>query len=139
MADGDKLGHVLSNLLGNAVKYSPEGGQITISARHEPERERVVMAVADQGIGIAPRDKKRLFTTFHRIHRTETEGIGGTGLGLYIVKALVELMHGEVWLESKLNKGSTFFFSLPTQKATSASRQESALSHKMGLREEARK
>ncbi|MBI2935583.1 MAG: GAF domain-containing protein [Chloroflexi bacterium] len=116
-ADRDKLIQVLINLLGNAVKYSPGGGLITFSARHNPERQRVVVSVADQGIGIAPQDQARLFTTFQRIRRPETAQVSGTGLGLYIVKSLVELMRGEVWLESELNKGSTFFFSLPTQPA----------------------
>ena len=112
VADRDKLTQVLINLLSNAIKYSSGGGSVTISARQE--RERVVLSVADQGIGIAPEDQQKLFTTFHRIHRPETQGVRGTGLGLYIVKALVEAMQGEIWLESTLNKGSTFFFSLPT-------------------------
>ena len=73
-----------------------------------------MVAVADQGLGISDRDREQLFTTFHRIRRPETDGISGTGLGLYIVKELAELMHGEVWLNSQLGKGSTFFFSIPT-------------------------
>ena len=101
MADRFKLAQVLGNLLENAVKYTPGGGTVTIRA------------VTDQGIGISPEDSERLFTTFHRIRRLETEKIRGTGLGLYIVKALVELMGGEVWLASRLNEGTTFFFSLP--------------------------
>ena len=112
-ADRDKLAQVLVNLLGNAVKYSPSGGPITISARPVPQMQRVAVAVADQGIGIAPEDRGALFSWFHRIRRPETEGVQGTGLGLYIVKALVELMSGEVWMEGELNRGSTFLFSLP--------------------------
>ncbi|MEE8442893.1 MAG: ATP-binding protein, partial [Dehalococcoidia bacterium] len=114
MADRQKLSQVLVNLLENAIKYSPRGGLITISALHDSERQRVVVAVSDQGVGIAPNDQEHLFTTFHRIPSSETEMVGGTGLGLYIVKGLVELMQGEVWLESELGKGSTFLFSLPT-------------------------
>lgn len=112
-ADRGKLGQVLRNLLTNAVKYSPLGGPITVSARHERERGRVVISVADQGIGIAPEDQATLFMTFHRIRRPETENVGGSGLGLYIVKGFVELMQGEIWLESEMNKGSTFYFALP--------------------------
>ncbi|MFQ5872430.1 MAG: GAF domain-containing protein, partial [Dehalococcoidia bacterium] len=114
LADATKLGQVFTNLLDNAVKYSPKGGRITISARHHPKQERVVVGVADQGIGISRKDQEQLFTTFHRIRRPEIEGIRGTGLGLYIVKELTRLMKGEVWLESELDKGSTFFFSLPS-------------------------
>jgi signal transduction histidine kinase len=115
-ADRGKLCEVFVNLLDNAVKYSPLGGLITISARHEPEQEWVVVSVADQGIGISPKDQEYLFTTFHRIRRPETEGIRGTGLGMYIVKSLVELMRGAVWLKSELNTGTTFFFTLPASR-----------------------
>jgi len=111
VGDRDKLIQVLINLVDNAVKYSPQGGKVTIAARQEPER--MVVSVSDQGIGIAPEDREKIFTTFSRIRRPEVEKIHGTGLGLYIVKALVELMGGEIWVESELGKGSTFFFSLP--------------------------
>ena len=107
VADRDKLAEILTNLLSNAVKYSPGGGQITVSARLQPGKDRVVVAVADQGLGISRRDREHLFTTFHRIRRPETDGISGTGLGLYIVKELAGLMRGEVWLKSQLGKGST--------------------------------
>lgn len=115
-SDKDKLGQVLTNLLSNAVKYSPNGGQIIVSAKHEPKRERVVVSVKDQGIGIAAEDQESLFTSFQRIRRPETENIRGVGLGLYIVKSLIEPMKGEVWVESKLGKGSTFFISVPTRR-----------------------
>ena len=114
VADRDKFVQVISNLLDNAVKYSPQGGRITVSAREEPEAERVVIGVRDSGIGIAQEDKEYLFTIFHRIQRPETMDIKGTGLGLYIVKKLLELMHGDVWLESELGKGTTFYVALPT-------------------------
>ncbi len=126
MADRDKVAQVLINLLSNAVKYSPRGGRVTVAARHEPARGRVVISVADQGVGIAPDDQRRLFTTFHRIHRPETEGVRGTGLGLYIVKGLVELMQGEVWFESELNKGTTFHFSLPVSSGAEMEEMSSA-------------
>ena len=112
-ADEHKLAQVLANLLDNAVKYSPQGGLITVSARHDQVEQRVVTSIADQGIGIDPADQEELFASFRRISQPETEAVGGTGLGLYIVKGLVELMQGEVWVESDVGKGSTFRFSIP--------------------------
>jgi PAS domain S-box-containing protein len=113
MVDREKLTQVLINLVTNAVKYSPQGGRVTVSARTEAERGRVVVAVADEGIGVAPEDQERLFESFHRISRPETEGIRGTGLS--VVKGLVELMGGDVWVESELGKGSSFFFTVSTK------------------------
>ena len=115
LVDRDKFGQVVGNLLNNAVKYSPNGGRITLSAHNDPQRHRIVVSVADEGIGIGPVDKDSLFTTFHRIQRPETQGIRGSGLGLYIAKEWTEAMGGEVWLESELNKGSTFFVAVPTK------------------------
>ena len=115
LVDRDKFGQVLGNLLSNAVKYSPNGGRITISAHDDPQRHRMVVSVADEGIGIGPEDRDSLFTTFHRIRRPETRRIRGSGLGLYIAKEWTEAMGGEIWLESELNKGSTFFVGIPTQ------------------------
>lgn len=112
-ADRDKLSQVLTNLLTNAIKYSPKGGTITVCGKSEPFRQRVVVSVADQGLGIAEPDRERLFSTFYRVRNTDTESIRGTGLGLYIVKSMVELMGGEIWVESEVGKGSTFSFSLP--------------------------
>ncbi|MBI4303765.1 MAG: hypothetical protein HY665_05460 [Chloroflexi bacterium] len=115
LADHDKFGQVIGNLLNNAAKYSPNGGRITLAAHSDPARHRVVVSVADEGIGIGPEDRDSLFTTFHRIKRPETEGIGGSGLGLYIAKEWTEAMGGEIWLESELNRGSTFFVAIPME------------------------
>lgn len=104
---------VLRNLLDNAVKYSPQGGPVSVAARVEAGRQRMVIEVSDQGIGIALEDQARIFWPSERITRRETDNIWGVGLGLFIVKELVNLMGGEVWIESELNGGSTFFFSLP--------------------------
>jgi|GEM_PF-3776464 len=117
IADQQKLIQILNNLVDNAIKYSPAGGIVTLRACHDAANNRAVVSVQDQGIGIAEEDRQRLFTMFHRISRPETQGIRGTGLGLYIVKEMVELMHGEIWLESQVNHGTTFFFSLPCQPA----------------------
>lgn len=115
LVDRDKFGQVVGNLLSNAVKYSPNGGHITLSAYNEPLKQCIVVSVTDEGIGIGPEDKESLFTTFHRIQRPETQGIRGSGLGLYIAKEWMEAMGGKIWLESKLNKGSTFFIAIPTK------------------------
>ena len=115
LVDRDKFGDVIGNLLSNAVKYSPKGGRITLSARHELQKHHVVVSIMDEGIGIGPADRELLFTTFHRIQRVETRGIRGSGLGLYIAKEWTKAMGGEIWLESELNKGSTFFVAVPTQ------------------------
>ncbi len=113
LADKEKLAQVLVNLLSNAVKYSPKGGEVTLTAAYLPANAEVRIAVTDNGIGISKEDQERLFTSFTRIRRPETQAIRGTGLGLYIVKGLVELMHGRIWVESEVNKGSTFYVALP--------------------------
>ena len=113
LVDRDKFGEIIGNLLNNAVKYSPKGGRITLSARHESQKHHVVVSVVDEGIGIGQVDKDSLFTTFHRIQRPETKNITGSGLGLYIVKEWTKAMGGEVWLQSELNRGSTFYVSIP--------------------------
>ena len=114
VVDRDKFGAVIGNLLNNGVKYSPKGGCITISGHYDSEKHRVIVSIKDEGIGISPKDGDSLFQTFHRIQRPETENIRGSGLGLYISKEWTVAMGGEIWLESELNKGSTFFISMPT-------------------------
>ena len=93
-ADRDKLAQVIRNLISNAVKYSPEGGEVTLAASHEPDKKRVVVEVRDRGMGIAPEHLNTLFSSFVRIRRPETDAIRGTGLGLSIVKGLVSLIRG---------------------------------------------
>lgn len=119
IADRNRLAQVLVNLLSNAVKYSPRGEEVRVCAYHEPRRERVVVAVDDQGSGISPEEMESIFAPFQRSHRLEKQGMNGVGLGLCIVKGLVELMGGELWLESELGTGSTFYFSLPTRQGHS--------------------
>jgi PAS domain S-box-containing protein len=118
LADEEKLMQVLINLLSNAVKYSPKGGEVKVAASSAPGAQEVVISVTDQGMGISQEDQERLFTSFTRIRRPETEGIRGTGLGLYIVNGLVELMRGRIWVQSELNQGSTFFVAFPVAQAT---------------------
>ncbi len=115
MADREKVVQVLTNILDNAIKFSPDGGKINISVYNEPMRKRAVVAISDQGIGISTRESEVIFTAFSRIYRPETGNIRGTGLGLFTVKGWMDLMRGEVWMQSEKGKGSTFFVALQTE------------------------
>jgi signal transduction histidine kinase len=108
-ADIDKVKEVLVNLVGNAIKFTHKGG-ITIRAIHKDNQ--VITSVTDTGSGIAKEDQELLFKKFSQVGSYTKQG-GGTGLGLYISKQIIEGLKGQVWLESTLGTGSTFFFSLP--------------------------
>jgi two-component system phosphate regulon sensor histidine kinase PhoR len=110
-ADTRALEHVLLNLLDNAIKYTEAGGRIDIGVRRSGER--VELAVADTGIGIPSRDLPRIFERFYRVDRARTREAGGSGLGLSLVKNLVELLGGEVRAESEPGRGSVFRVFLP--------------------------
>ncbi|MHB1415114.1 MAG: ATP-binding protein [Chloroflexota bacterium] len=107
--DCDRLGQVISNLVRNAVNYSPEGGEIGVALSTADGRASV--SVTDQGVGIAPEDLPRLFRPYSRLERTQTAK--GTGLGLVIAKAIVEAHGGTIDVRSQLGQGSTFTFTLP--------------------------
>ncbi len=109
--DLDFLREILDNLIGNAIKYTPEGGEIWVNARGDGDK--VLINVTDTGIGVAPDDLTHIFQKFYRVDNSQTRQIGGTGLGLYLVKQRVEAMNGRVWCESSFGDGSTFFVSLP--------------------------
>ncbi|MCK4314365.1 MAG: PAS domain S-box protein, partial [Anaerolineae bacterium] len=109
--DAALLRQAVTNLVDNAVKYTPSGGIVTVGL--SVRDEQAVIRVADTGIGIDPDDHVRLFEKFYRIRRRDTMGIPGTGLGLAIVKSIVERHGGKVWVDSELDKGSTFYVSLP--------------------------
>jgi signal transduction histidine kinase len=110
-ADPDKLTQVLTNLVSNAIKYSPQGGAVTISAAEGTGI--VYLSVADEGLGLPPEEVPRLFGRFHRIADRSRRRIRGTGLGLYITKHLVELQGGRIWAESPgAGLGSTFHVEL---------------------------
>lgn len=112
MADESRLEQVLVNLVHNAVKYSPDGGEITVSAHREDSQIRV--SVRDPGLGMTREEIEQLFQPFYRIQRDAEKRIKGTGLGLYLVKQLVELHGGKVWAESTGHgKGSRFIFTIP--------------------------
>jgi signal transduction histidine kinase len=110
-ADYDGVYHVLDNLYSNAVKYSPLG--TTIAVRVSTHADRVRMSVQDHGPGLSDEDKGKLFGKFARLSARPTGGEHSTGLGLSIVKKMVELMQGRVWCESELGKGATFIVELP--------------------------
>jgi two-component system NtrC family sensor kinase len=111
MGNPIRLGQVVTNLVGNAIKFTPGGGMVTISA-WETEGE-VAVEVSDTGIGIAPEDQAHIFDKFYRVKSSQVSGIEGTGLGLAIVKSIVEGHGGRVWVESEPGQGSTFSFALP--------------------------
>ncbi|MBI4424989.1 MAG: response regulator [Elusimicrobia bacterium] len=110
-ADPKHLSQVLQNLLENAIKYNRPGGRVEVLGRPEPSHIR--LAVHDTGIGIAADDLPNLFTRFHRTRRARDLAIQGTGLGLHIVKNIVEANGGRIWAESEPEKGSTFYFTVP--------------------------
>jgi two-component system, OmpR family, phosphate regulon sensor histidine kinase PhoR len=110
-ADPDMLRQVLTNLVENAVKYSPAGGRVQLSLWRQ--EGRVLFAVRDEGLGIPLRDQERIFEKFFRLDPNLTRGVGGTGLGLYICRELVRRMGGRIWVASREGEGSTFFFELP--------------------------
>jgi signal transduction histidine kinase len=110
-ADPDKVRQVLVNLVDNAVKYSPDGGEVRVQITSESQRVR--FAVLDQGLGIPYAEQRRIFDKFYRLDPQMTRGIGGTGLGLYICRELVRRMEGRIWVTSEPGRGSTFAFELP--------------------------
>ena len=117
MGDSDRLHQVLVNLIDNAVKFSPEGGTILLSLEHDRSADTVVVAVTDEGIGMSPADQKRLFEPFERGDRAETDCIAGPGLGLYVVRSLVELMGGYIRVQSEDSGGTTFSIGIPVAKS----------------------
>lgn len=119
-ADREKLTHVLGNLLGNAIHFTPEGGRVWIAAR---EREgaratrELLVEVGDTGIGIAPEHHELIFREFAQVDASTSRQHHGTGLGLAIARKLVELHDGRIWVESALGDGSRFYFTIPLEAA----------------------
>lgn len=108
--DNDHLREVIGNLIENAIKYTPKGDVVVDITG---DNEHVTISVADSGIGIPKEDQAHLFQKFYRVDNSETREIGGTGLGLYLCRRLVETMEGRLWVESEYKRGSTFFVELP--------------------------
>jgi PAS domain S-box-containing protein len=116
--DRDRLEQVLTNLLENSVKYSPEGSAISATIRDEGDR--VITSISDQGIGIPNDELSLVFERFHRGRQVSATNYGGLGLGLYITKQIVERHGGTIWVESREGQGTTFYFSLPVQPLSKA-------------------
>ncbi|MBQ6355456.1 PAS domain-containing sensor histidine kinase [Candidatus Saccharibacteria bacterium] len=127
LVDVDFLKEILDNLIENAVKYTPEGGAVWINVRGDGDR--ALINVTDTGMGIAPDDLSHIFQKFYRVDNSQTRTIGGTGLGLYIVKQRVEAMGGRVWAESAFGEGSTFYVSLPRISPQEYERQKQVLAN----------
>jgi PAS domain S-box-containing protein len=108
--DNDHLREVVANLIDNAIKYTPSG-DVTIDIGGDGEHVRI--SVADSGIGIPKEDQPHLFQKFYRVDNSDTREIGGTGLGLYLCRRLIETMNGRIWVESEYKNGSTFYIELP--------------------------
>ncbi len=111
-ADSRRLEQVLSNLIGNAIKYSPQGGPVEITIEQE-ETHGAVLSVRDHGIGIPAQQQGRIFSRFMRADNARKSGVSGTGLGLYLCRELIELHGGRIWFESVEEQGSVFYLALP--------------------------
>ena len=109
--DYDRIEQVLTNLINNAIKYSSDGGQIKVGG--QVQANQVLLSVADEGIGIPVSEQKQIFERFHRVDNGLTRQTPGTGLGLFLVNAVVKAHHGTVWVDSKPGEGSTFWIALP--------------------------
>jgi CheY-like chemotaxis protein len=129
ISDELRLSQVITNLLTNAVKFTPENGKITLSVEKSDGSDAEItlrIEVADTGIGISTEQQKRLFTSYNQANNSISGKFGGTGLGLVISKRIVELMRGEIWIESELNKGSKFIFTIKAKKGTDKVKTESS-------------
>jgi signal transduction histidine kinase len=111
VCDPDKLRQVFANLIGNALKFSPDGGEIEVGA--ENRGEEILFTCRDTGIGIPDAERERIFEKFYQVDSSATRRFGGAGLGLSIVREIVLLHGGQIWVESTPGSGSTFFISLP--------------------------
>ena len=113
--DEARLGQVFVNLLHNAVKFSPNGGEVVVAVRSADREGKLIASVRDRGIGIPSAAQPRIFERFYKVDRARVRGEtgGGTGLGLAIARHIVEQHGGRIWLESTEDDGSTFFFALP--------------------------
>ena len=110
--DRGKIVQVLENLVGNAVKFSPLGGRIVVQGDVAGDFYR--LSVRDEGIGLTADQKEKLFEKFYRVDNSNT-AVKGLGIGLFLTKNIIEAHRGEIWVESRLGEGATFFFTLPLE------------------------
>ena len=112
--DTDKMTQVIDNILNNAIKYSPDGGKITVSMK--TTEDQMILSIKDQGLGIPQQDLPKIFDRFYRVDRARSRAQGGTGLGLAIAKEIIKQHNGFIWAKSEYGKGSTFTIVLPYDK-----------------------
>jgi len=120
LGDQGRLGQVLTNLIGNAIKFTPQSGRVTVEARRGADGGSVQVAVGDTGVGIAAEDLPKLFNKFQQVGERSASDISGTGLGLVISKEIVELHGGRIWVESEKQQGARFIFTVPVAQSTPA-------------------
>lgn len=125
--DRDRIGQVMSNMLTNAIKYSPHSGKIIVNTMVDVDKEQVTLCVQDFGVGIPQERQQQIFERFYRVSGNET--IPGIGLGLYISAEIIKRQNGTIWVESTQSKGSTFYFRLPIQKQHKNTSVEEEMKH----------
>ncbi|MCL1906079.1 MAG: response regulator, partial [Clostridiales bacterium] len=121
ISDDQRLAQVITNLVGNAVKFTPENGSISVEAQFLGEEDglcTIKISVTDTGIGLSPEQQSRLFQSFQQAESSTARKFGGTGLGLSISKSIVEMMGGRIWVESELGKGATFAFTVQAERVS---------------------
>ena len=131
MCDPDKIRQVITNLLSNAIKFSPDGSEIELSCRDE--KDCFLFCCRDQGIGLPGEELGKVFEKFYQVDSSATRRYGGAGLGLSIVKEIIQLHGGRIWVESEDGRGCSFFFTLPKNPDTpAATEKEAAARHHTG-------
>jgi len=115
LADEARIALVIQNLLENAIQYSPRGGEIVITIK-QTNTQSVCWSIADQGLGVATNEQKNIFQKYYRAKNARDKRPGGTGIGLYVARGIVEHLGGKMYFISALGRGSTFSFTLPTHK-----------------------
>ena len=121
ISDELRLAQVITNLMTNAIKFTPENGKVLLNAQNLEEKDGEItirIEVVDSGIGISPQQQEKLFMAYNQADRTIAKQFGGTGLGLVISKGIIELMQGKIWIESELGKGAKFIFTIKAKKGT---------------------
>ena len=134
-ADDQRLAQVITNLLGNAVKFTPEKGAISLDTYFLGEKDgyyTIKVTVSDTGIGISPEQQNQLFRTFHQAESSTTRKFGGTGLGLAISKNIVEMMGGRIWIDSELGKGAAFSFTFKAKVVSGVKQEHTIRRYKWG-------
>ena len=126
IGDDQRLAQIITNLLSNAVKFTPESGSVSMQVKFMGEEDdlcKIQVEVTDTGIGISPEQQKKLFASFQQAESDTTRKFGGSGLGLAISKHIVELMGGDIWVESELGMGATFAFNVKLERASNEENQ----------------